>query len=661
MAKAPSDFNDLHALAGLDAVRQQLLAALETQPLQQVKPEPTMSASDPLSPSSAPPIDVPPLEAYAGGEGGEPQAEGDSLYGDAVRFVREAGRASISAVQRNLRIGYNRAAGLIEAMEAAGVVTAMSESGSREVIASHSNAAAGVAAAAPPAPSGDDGAPAPGSPLPSLGEVARFSLAELLQRFSLAMPDGKVWDAQDSRFIKKGAARDWWTERLFNQWLKHVDRATVNQDDVKAFAAAAAARGRGGLADALNRYVYIYPTDTAWDAKLRDRVPISALKLAIADVYDSWIKSPMRRDINADMLVFDPGGPLDQANRINTFRGLPIDPPNLDEKAAFAACKNIRALVFQLCNGDEEVYWWLTKWLAYPLQHVGAKMASAVLLHSDIQGSGKSLLFEEIIKPMYGEYSSTLGQHQLESQYTDWRSRLLFALFEEIFSGATKFAHTGQLKQMITGKTQRIEKKYVAGWEEANHMNAVFLSNETQPFPVEPTDRRMLVLWPEKKLAEGAKDAVLAEARGGGVEAYLRYLLSYPLGDFHTHTEPPMTAAKQDLIDYSRFGWDLFHRDWSTGNTEWPYHTCLLVDLYGCYKAWCRANGEREITLNKFGANMSKKERRRRDVDYEIGGVIKKGVFIFVQEPPGEGNQKNWLGDCVVEFRKHTKPELDPM
>jgi S-DNA-T family DNA segregation ATPase FtsK/SpoIIIE len=72
----------------------------------------------------------------AGGEGEEGgNAESDELYDEAVRFVCETRRASISSVQRKLRIGYNRAARLIEAMEAAGVVTSMSTNGSREVLA----------------------------------------------------------------------------------------------------------------------------------------------------------------------------------------------------------------------------------------------------------------------------------------------------------------------------------------------------------------------------------------------------------------------------------------------------------------------------------------------------------------------------------------------
>ena len=68
-------------------------------------------------------------------EGGDEDPESDALYDEAVRFVTESRKASISAVQRKLRIGYNRAARLIETMELAGVVSPMNSNGSREVIA----------------------------------------------------------------------------------------------------------------------------------------------------------------------------------------------------------------------------------------------------------------------------------------------------------------------------------------------------------------------------------------------------------------------------------------------------------------------------------------------------------------------------------------------
>jgi len=67
------------------------------------------------------------------GDGGPPDAEQDPLYDEAVRIVTETRKASISGVQRRLKIGYNRAARLVEGMEAAGLVGPLQANGSREI------------------------------------------------------------------------------------------------------------------------------------------------------------------------------------------------------------------------------------------------------------------------------------------------------------------------------------------------------------------------------------------------------------------------------------------------------------------------------------------------------------------------------------------------
>jgi S-DNA-T family DNA segregation ATPase FtsK/SpoIIIE len=76
--------------------------------------------------------------AEGGGQdlfGDAPDVEADPLYDEAVAFVVRTRRASISSVQRQLRIGYNRAARLVEQMESAGLVSPMGSNGNREVLA----------------------------------------------------------------------------------------------------------------------------------------------------------------------------------------------------------------------------------------------------------------------------------------------------------------------------------------------------------------------------------------------------------------------------------------------------------------------------------------------------------------------------------------------
>ena len=82
-----------------------------------------------------------PIPGHAGrgrrrvGARAESDGEQDPLYDQAVRIVVESRKASISGVQRRLKIGYNRAARMIETMEAAGLVGPLQSNGAREVLA----------------------------------------------------------------------------------------------------------------------------------------------------------------------------------------------------------------------------------------------------------------------------------------------------------------------------------------------------------------------------------------------------------------------------------------------------------------------------------------------------------------------------------------------
>jgi len=78
-------------------------------------------------------LDAPASEGDESG-GGQPGGEADPLYDQAVEIVIKNRRASISLVQRHLRIGYNRAARLLEDMERAGLVSPMQSNGNREIL-----------------------------------------------------------------------------------------------------------------------------------------------------------------------------------------------------------------------------------------------------------------------------------------------------------------------------------------------------------------------------------------------------------------------------------------------------------------------------------------------------------------------------------------------
>ena len=76
------------------------------------------------------------IEEVVGEQGsGNDDSETDPLFDEAVKLVTESRNASISSVQRKLRIGYNRAARIVEKMEEIGIVSELESNGRREVLA----------------------------------------------------------------------------------------------------------------------------------------------------------------------------------------------------------------------------------------------------------------------------------------------------------------------------------------------------------------------------------------------------------------------------------------------------------------------------------------------------------------------------------------------
>lgn len=490
-----------------------------------------------------------------------------------------------------------------------------------------------------------------GGVAPNLDEI---SLGDVVKRFALIFPSGEVWDTHQQCKVKVAAFKRLCGKKISQEWLDSPAKRHVNEDDIKAAVLSAKKRGVQGLDRALERFVYLEPSKECWDRELREVITIDQVRCVIPAAFDFWNTSPDRQMVLRKNVVFDPSQRVDPDTYINMFQGLPLQPINNDD-----ACSGIRALLWSLCNADDQVWIWITRWLAYPLQHVGAKLRTAVLMHSEMQGSGKSLFFEGVMRQIYGRYAATLGQHQMESQYTDWQSNLLYGLFEEIFSRSNKYSQMGTIKQMITGEKTRIEKKFMSGWEEANHMNAVFLSNELQPFPVETTDRRFLVIWPRNKIDPQLKMLVSHELKHGGIDAFYGWLLRVDLGGFDPYTEAPMTSAKERLIEFGLPSWEIFYREWTSGNLDAPYFSCLSDDLFMVYDAWCRAGHERTMSREKFSNAMAVRLTRRSSIKYDDPGGAgrqprkdRKGTFFLVHDQPHNKTQKEWLSGCVSEFRR---------
>lgn len=490
----------------------------------------------------------------------------------------------------------------------------------------------------------------PPAPSDSGGVGESDPLAKALQRYSLIHGETKIWDAHNHKVYKQAGMKATLGNEVFNAWVKAPNRRTITWVEIGT------AQNKDGsnepLQKMIGRFTYIYPTKNAWDTQRQDIVPLEALKAFMPNDFTNWMEHPRRTVIDQENIVFDPTQQADPETTINTFTGIPMVPDDMATTNKYEKCQGILELLVHLCNHDETTVDWVIRWLAYPLQNVGAKLDTALLFHSDVQGSGKSLFFGNVMTLIYGRYASVLGQHQLESQYTDWRSRLLFAVFEEVLSRTEKHNQMGTIKHMITGTTQRIERKFVSGWEEANHMNGVFLSNEIQPFPLEMSDRRFLVVWPKSTLPSKLQAEVSAELRGSGPAAFYQMLLDYDLGDFNPHMKPLETKARQRVIEFSLPGFEVFYRDWRAGDLDVPFSVCLSRDLYRYYQRWCKETGNRPMTETKLSTILSSRVHKVRK-QYRVGGGAKVGTFFIPEgcRVPEAKTETDWLGDAVGDFR----------
>jgi hypothetical protein len=379
------------------------------------------------------------------------------------------------------------------------------------------------------------------------------------------------------------------------------------------------------------RFTLIYGTDTAYDHDKRKIIKVSNMRIAFGkDPVNFWLAGRDRRMVDQDNVVFDPTGKSQLPDYVNLFYGMQLQPD------ASKPCQKILELLHYLCNEEDPVFEWVLKWIAYPLQHPGAKMESAVVMHGE-EGLGKNF-FWNVVSRIYRDYATVITQNELESQFNTWSSRKLFMVANEVVSRSELREHKGRLKNYITEQELQINEKLLPLRTERNHMNFVFLSNETQPLALDRTDRRYLVIWtPPVAQPKEFYTAVGDELDGGGAAGLYAHLLAMDLGDFNEHTKPILTDAKRNLIEISKSAPELFYDQWADGLLPVRFITALASDLYRAFQKWCGINGEKHPpSSTKFGRALGRLGVKRERADISVG--MKKAYLTFYTVPVPEGS-----------------------
>lgn len=429
--------------------------------------------------------------------------------------------------------------------------------------------------------------------------------------------------------------------------------------------------GQGGAAlrpieavdELLDRYALVYGSaGGVFDNREHCMVANSDVRDACLTKYlhRAWMEHPMRAIVRKTEVGFDPGG-KDPKITCNLWGGWPTQP-------RAGRCEKLLELLRHMCSTEkksDELFRWILCWLAYPLQHPGAKMKSCVVIHGP-QGAGKNLFFEEGIAPIYAEYARVIDQDAIEDKFNDWASRKLFLIADEVLSRSEVYHVKNKLKRFVTGDTIRINPKNMSAWEERNHVNMVFLSNEAMPVVLEEDDRRHAVLWTPGALPLEFYAEVVAELRDGGVAALHDHLLNIDLGDFGEHTRPPLTDAKAVLIGLSQDSTSRFFYEISDGDIPGiKAMPCLTRNLYELYRGWCQRNGYKAAPINKLLNILERKHcvhmvRKRYYDEFAVmvgpHAIAMLGGRITGECPAGR-EEAVWLGECVRAFAKSLEDE----
>lgn len=409
-----------------------------------------------------------------------------------------------------------------------------------------------------------------------------------------------------------------------------------------------------GLDELLERFALVRgKSGMVFDRIEHDLISLTDMRdvCLTAKLHTAWKEHPDRAIVRESEVGFDPGQ-KDPEVTCNLWSGWPTTP-------TAGKCEKLLALLEHMCSAEgksKELYDWVLRWIAYPIQVPGAKMKTCIVVHG-MQGTGKNLFFEALMG-IYGPYGHVIDQDAIEDKFNDWASKKLFMVADEVVARSELYHIKNKLKRFITGDWIRINPKNFAAYNERNHVNLVFLSNELTPVVLDQDDRRHVVLWSPRTMDAQFYTDVVDEIEAGGIAALHDHLLQLDLAGFDEHTKPPLSDAKMKLVELSldstsRFLYELCDDD-IPGLKAMP---ALSSQVYSAYRVWCHQNGYRAAPINRMLNTFERKHTvsivRKR---YYDAHAISKGphsiLMLGDMECPAGTNEQNWLGECISAFGK---------
>lgn len=267
-----------------------------------------------------------------------------------------------------------------------------------------------------------------------------------------------------------------------------------------------------------------------------------------------WLQWERRRVVN-DM-DYMPGVGEIHEGRLNTWRGMGLEP------AAGDVGRWLQILEHNV--PDAGLRKWIIQWMAYPLQHLGAKLATYLHLYGP-PGTGKQAILAPLMR-IYGRNAVTVGRDNMASDFNSVYAHKQFINLDELHGGATESGVkiNNKIKMLVTGERIIVNRKGEPEYEITNCVQLVTTSNYVDSLKLDDDDRRACVIrFGERgcQLSGEFWQAYFPWVDGGGAAAVYDHLLNVDLAGFDPKGWAPMTEDKKAVTAAARGAMDAFVAD----------------------------------------------------------------------------------------------------
>lgn len=236
---------------------------------------------------------------------------------------------------------------------------------------------------------------------------------------------------------------------------------------------------------------------------------------------------------------------------INTFQTTQfMRAPHPKKKTAACPPMIFKIISHILCSDVEQIEHFMN-WLACVVQTRDRTRTGWVF--QGVPGTGKGLLFNKVLKPLFGETQTVIKRAgELSEKWTDYAEGKLIVFIDEIQSSALKdeAGVIANLKNLITEPTVMVRVMNRNAYAVNNFCNWIFASNKPDPIQVDKNDRRFNIGGYQSQEFPRPTDAEI-DSIANELQAFYHYLDAYPMDKLAAST-PLQSAARSTLIDLSQ-------------------------------------------------------------------------------------------------------------